>query len=38
MTCPKCGSKMTQGSSHADYGHSQWECHNCGYCEVITEE
>ena len=36
--CPQCGSEMTIGTSHADYGNSQWECHNCGYCEVIGGE
>ncbi len=35
MKCPKCGSAMTLGASHADYGSAQWECHNCGYCVVV---
>lgn len=34
MQCPKCNSQMTIGVSHADYGTAQYECHNCGYCEV----
>lgn len=37
MRCPKCGAAMTMGTSHAEYGHSQWECHNCGYCEVKVD-
>ncbi len=38
MKCPKCGSEMTIGSSHADYGSAQWECHNCGYGSIIERE
>lgn len=35
--CPVCGSKMSIGCSHADYGQIQYECHDCGFCEVITK-
>lgn len=38
MKCPKCGSTMTIGVSHAEYGAYQYECHSCGYCEVMKEE
>ena len=30
--CPHCGSRMSQGVSHAGSG-LQWECHNCGHVE-----
>ena len=36
MNCPKCGTMMSTGTSHAKQGEAQWECHMCGYYEIIT--
>ena len=36
MKCPTCGGIMTLGTSYADYGTAQWECHNCGHCETVN--
>ena len=38
MICPKCGTEMNIGTSHDEGGKYQWECHNCGYIEVVYKE
>lgn len=32
--CPKCKTPMQKGAPHGPWT-SQWECHNCGYIEVM---
>jgi DNA-directed RNA polymerase subunit M/transcription elongation factor TFIIS len=33
--CPKCGRWMMIGSPHEDGWAGQYECHGCGYIEMI---